>query len=132
MATEVEIWSDAPRRGRVKKGEVVRAGALSGQEAVEVLEATVEMAQEPAGQASESEQVAVVGEVMLTVLRVCPNPRLLLCTYTEDGREKRALVRVSKANAFFRRGMTFLARPSANESEVWAYTGRLPRFPGRW
>ena len=131
MATEVEteICSDVPRRGRVKKGEVVRAGALSGQEAVEVLEATAEMAQEPAGQTSESEHEALVEVV---VLRVCPNPRLLLCVYTENGHEKRALVRVSKTNAFFRRGMTLWALRSANESEVWAYTGRLPRFPGRW
>jgi hypothetical protein len=68
---------------------------------------------------------------MLTVLRVCANPRVVLCTYSEGGVERRVLVRV-KQNVNFRRGMELEARRAAREGEPWIYEGRMPRFGGRW
>jgi hypothetical protein len=71
------------------------------------------------------------GEVTVKVLRVCANPRLVLCAYSEGGLERRVLVRV-KRNAFFRCGMELEARRAPSETEPWSYEGRLPRFAGRW
>ena len=88
--------------------------------------------------AVEGPEVSVVGSAVeacglteVKVLRTCRNPFLVECTCGEDGIERRILVKV-RSNVNFRPRMTFLARLSANESEVWAYTGRMPRFPGRW
>jgi hypothetical protein len=50
----------------------------------------------------------------IKVLRIHPNPRLVLCAYSDGGLERRALVRVGR-NGNFARGMEFeaKARPKA-------------------
>jgi hypothetical protein len=69
--------------------------------------------------------------VKVKVLRVCANPRLVLCGYQDGGLERRVLVRVGR-NSNFTPGMKLEALRSSKETEVWGYTGRLPRFKGRW
>jgi hypothetical protein len=70
-------------------------------------------------------------EVMVKVLRCCPNPRLILCGYRDGGLERRVLVRVGR-NANFMPGMELKAIRPEREAEPWGYQGRLPRLRGRW
>ena len=115
---ETEIWSDAPRRRKVKLLEASKDGALSGKVDIP-------------SQLEPQQQAAWSGKVMVRVMRVCANPRLLLCAYSESGTESRVLVRVGR-NANFRLGMELEARRAAREGEPWIYEGRMPRFCGRW
>jgi hypothetical protein len=70
--------------------------------------------------------------VKVKILRVCANPRLVLCVCSEDeGVERRILVRVGR-NRNFVRGMELKAIRPAKASEPWLYQGRLPRLRGRW
>ena len=70
-------------------------------------------------------------EVQVKVLRICANPRLVLCGYQDDGFERRVLVRVGK-NANFVPRMELKASRPERETEPWRYAGTLPRFRGRW
>ena len=70
-------------------------------------------------------------EVVLSVLKRCPNPRLVMCSYGEGEFERRVLVRVGR-NGKFATGMKLKALRPQREGEVWVYTGALPRLPGRW
>ena len=70
-------------------------------------------------------------EVKMKVLRLCANPRLVLCAYQDNGLECRVLVRVGR-NANFMPGMELKAMRPARETEVWGYQGKLPRLRGRW
>jgi hypothetical protein len=71
-------------------------------------------------------------EVQVKVLRVCANPRLVLCGCSEDeGVERRILVRVGR-NRNIVPGMELKALRPVRESEPWLYQGRLPRLRGRW
>jgi hypothetical protein len=72
--------------------------------------------------------------VELEVLRVPPNPRLIICRYQILGEEARCMVWVGR-NSNFVPGMKFwLLEPSdpSTQSEPWSYTGPLPRRRGRW
>ncbi len=71
--------------------------------------------------------------VEVEVMRIAPNPRLLVCRYWVFKEERRALIRVHR-NENFKPGMKLLVkRPAAGtEAEPWAYDGLLPRHPGRW
>ena len=70
-------------------------------------------------------------EVKVKVLRLCANPRLVLCGYQDNGLERRVLVRVGR-NANFMPGMVLKAMRPARETEPWGYQGKLPRLRGRW
>ena len=70
-------------------------------------------------------------EVKVKVLRLCANPRLVLCGYQDEGLERRVLVRVGR-NANFMPGMELKAMRPARETEPWGYQGKLPRLRGRW
>jgi hypothetical protein len=70
-------------------------------------------------------------EVQVKVLRVCANPRLVLCGYQGEGLERRVLVRVGR-NQNFVVGMTLKAIRPARETEPWVFQGKLPRLRGRW
>ena len=94
------------------------------------LERPSQPVEEPA--AAHAEQESIEREaVKVKVLRVCANPRLVLCGYQDEGLERRVLVRVGR-NANFMPGMELKAIRPARESEVWGYAGRLPRLRGRW
>jgi hypothetical protein len=70
-------------------------------------------------------------EVKVKVTRIVANPRLLLCSYQDNGLERRVLVRVGR-NANFMLGMELKAIRPERETEVWGYQGKLPRLRGRW
>jgi hypothetical protein len=79
----------------------------------------------------EREEPVESAEVKVKVLRICANPRLVLCACEDDGLERRVLVRVGR-KANFTRGMELKAIRPARDSEPWPYQGRLPRLRGRW
>ena len=87
-------------------------------------------ADQTAGVAQASEDAE---KVEMKILRICPNPRLVECSYVEEGVEHRALIRVHR-NKNFKPGMKLaVKRPAKDtEAEPWAYDGLLPRRPGRW
>ena len=70
-------------------------------------------------------------EVNVKILRICANPRLVLCGYQGEGLERRVLVRVGR-NQNFVVGMTLKAIRPARETEPWVFQGKLPRLRGRW
>jgi hypothetical protein len=70
-------------------------------------------------------------EVKVKILRICANPRLVLCAYQDSIGESRVLVKVGR-NANFVVGMELKAIRPSKESELWGYAGALPRFKGRW
>jgi hypothetical protein len=71
-------------------------------------------------------------EIELEIVRVRPNPRMVICRYRSTSGERRCLVRVGR-NANFRRGMKLLVKAPANgmEAEPWGYDRLMPRRPGR-
>ena len=89
-----------------------------------------EAAEQTAGVAQASEDAE---KVEVKILRLCPNPRLVECTYFEEGMERRALIRVHR-NKNFKPGMKLVIKRPANgtEAEPWAYDGAIPRRPGHW
>jgi len=94
------------------------------------LERPSQPVEEPA--AAHAEQESIEREaVKVKILRICANPRLVLCAYQDDGHERRVLVRVGR-NRNFMCGMELKALRPKRESEVWGYAGRLPRLRGRW
>jgi hypothetical protein len=82
-------------------------------------------------QVLEREAAVEHAEVKVKILRICANPRLVLCGYLDGGLERRVLVRVGR-NSNFTPGMKLEALRPSKETEVWGYAGRLPRFKGRW
>jgi hypothetical protein len=72
-------------------------------------------------------------EIELEILRIPPNPRMVICLYWAVSGERRCTVRVGW-HGNFRPGMKLLVKRPANgaEAEPWAYDGSLPRRPGRW
>lgn len=74
---------------------------------------------------------AANGEVELEIVRVGPNPRLLICRYFDAVGEVRVGVRVKSIRSF-RRGMKFRMVPNGGNGNPWEYEGKLPRFVGRW
>lgn len=63
----------------------------------------------------------------LVVLRICPNPSLVICQHGET--EVRVRVRT---NLNFVPGMRLPARQPRNAGDAWFHEGRLPRFKGRY
>jgi hypothetical protein len=70
----------------------------------------------------------------LEVMRVGPNPLIIVCRYWELASERLCKVWV-KSNAKFIKGMKFKMREPNSEEEYlepWVYDGKLPRMKGRW
>ena len=125
MAMGTAIYNDfEPRKWKPKKKR--QAGALE----VEHTKAVIQRHQETLAKQPEQELMNR-DEVIVKVLRICANPRLVLCAYQDESNERRVLVRVGK-NANFVVGMELKTIRPATETEVWGYGGRLPRFKGRW
>jgi len=131
MSGDVEIIRTREVRGPgARKARHARAqGSTSGEEPelAKALLATNE-SEEPV---LEREEPVERAEVKVKILRICANPRLVLCAYQDDGLERRVLVRVDK-NRNFTCGMELKAIRPARESEPWGYQGKLPRLRGRW
>jgi hypothetical protein len=111
----------------VKSSEASNAGAVTGNVGSSSAQAGLGEAKLVMVKQESDEREAV----KVKVLRIPPNPRLVLCAYQDGGLERRVLMRVGK-NANFVRGMELKALRPARESELWGYAGALPRFKGRW
>jgi hypothetical protein len=72
-------------------------------------------------------------EIELEIVRIPPNPRMVICAYQAVSGGRQCMVRVGR-NANFRRGMKLLVKRPAKgaETEPWAYDGATPRRPGHW
>jgi hypothetical protein len=68
-------------------------------------------------------------EVELEVIRVGPNPRILVCRYKILAEELLVKLKVHSTLKFVK-GMRIRMREE--EGEEWEYTGNLPRHKGRW
>jgi hypothetical protein len=114
----------AGRRNREKKV------ALEGQEEVVQAEGAsvlteVEASPEPARPLVERD---------LRIVRVGPNPRMILCEYYELAERRTCVVDV-KRNGKYVRGMRLkMAEPKSEEDyrRPWVYVGRPPRHRGKW
>ena len=93
-----------------------------------------ELAAEAERERKSREPIAESGnEIELEILRIPPNPRMVICAYRAVSGERRCIVRVGR-NANFRPRMRLLVKRPANgaDAEPWAYDGSLPRRPGHW
>jgi hypothetical protein len=116
-----------------------RFAAAAAAEAEEQKRRSEELAAKAAALAAEAERerkarapVAEGGnEIELKIVRIPPNPRMVICAYRAVSGERRCMVRVGR-NANFRPGMKLLVKRPANgmEAEPWTYDGLLPRRPG--
>ena len=72
--------------------------------------------------------------VELEVLRIPPNPRLVICRYRVCGEERRCMVNVGRNGNFVPRMTLHLTEPNdpTARSRPWPYAGPLPRRRGRW
>ena len=73
--------------------------------------------------------------VELEVVRIPPNPRLVICRYWVFGEERRCMVRVGRNSNFVPRMKFWLAEPSdpLARSRPWPFApNRLPKRRGRW
>jgi hypothetical protein len=127
---EVEIRTDLP--GKIKR-ERKRAASSEPHEAGlrtnGVASEAVRVQTQDETSVSASEPI-----VELEVLRIPPNPRLVICRYRACGEERRCMVNVGR-NSKFVPGMKFrLLEPSdpTARCKPWPYAGRLPRRRGRW
>src|SRR6516162_8260379 len=72
--------------------------------------------------------------IEVEVLRIPPNPRLVICRYRVCGEEQRCMVNVGRNSKFVPRMKFWIPEPGDPTTRVkpWAYTGRLPKRRGRW
>lgn len=85
-------------------------------------------------QASEVPGLARGVERELKVVRVGPNPRMVICEYWECESRRTCTVNV-RDNRKFLRGMKFRMEEPLGELEfgkAWVFDGRSPRRKGRW
>ena len=117
------------------------AAAAARAEAEERKRRDEELAAKAAALAAEAERerksrepIAGSGdEVEVQILRIPPNPRMVVCRYWAGSEERRCMVRVGR-NANFKPRMKLSVKRPANgtETEPWGYDGSMPRRPGRW
>jgi hypothetical protein len=127
---ELEIRTDLPakikrERKRAAINEPYEAGLSSADGTPEVVEARRE------------EQTSASGSALLVeleVVRIPPNPRLVICRYWVFGEERRCMVWVGRNSKFVPRMKFWLAEPSdpLARARPWTYAGPLPRRRGRW
>src|SRR6267378_971856 len=127
---EVEIRTDLPKKNKVGRK---RAKDSNPQE----VGLSPDGGTAQAVKAQEEEEISASANapvVELEILRIPPNPRLVICRYWILEEERRCMVRVGR-NGNFVRGMKLSVQepsdPSA-QSQPWLYTGPLPRRRGCW
>jgi hypothetical protein len=135
MEPETEIVSDAPvgrsRRRAVKKateacadksgGAVFEAGLKSAEPSV-----VVATAGEPVERRIPDEEIRE-----LVVEKLPLNPRMVLCSFEEEGVKRVVRVWVG-INKNFKPRMVLRAQPGATVHAPWVLIGRRPRRVGRW
>src|SRR6516162_8314986 len=114
-----EVRGPGGRKARLKRAQ--ESTSAEEPEIAKALLATNE-SEEPV---LEREVPVESAEVKVKILRICANPRLVLCAYSEGGFERRVLVRVGR-NRNFKPRMELKAVRPARETEPWLYQGRLP------
>ena len=127
---EVEIRTDLPPKIR-REG---RPAAISEPHQAELSRngATPEPVKEQKEKESSAGGSAPLVEV--EVLRIPPNPRLVICRYWVFGEERRCMVCVGRNSNFVPRMKFWLPEPgeSSARCKPWPYAGSLPRRRGRW
>ena len=84
------------------------------------------------------EETSAGGSALLVeveVLRIPPNPRLVICRYWVFGEERRCMVRVGRNSNFVPRLKFWLPEPSDPVARIrpWPFVpNRLPKRRGRW
>jgi hypothetical protein len=124
MKLDYEIVSDAPVAARKRK---------DAKKIPREPEQGTAVVQEPNAVAQKESREN--GLVEVEVVKLCPNPRLLIARYVEQGVERLIKVRVGRKRDYFRPRMRLmLERPPDWEKRLlpWDYTGKKPRLPGRW
>jgi hypothetical protein len=127
-------WRTAKAALRAARAEA-EAEAKKRQREIEELAAKVAAVEDVERERKAQAELASVETLTeLQVIRVLANPRLLLCTFLQDGRECRCLVNVGRNANFKQRMKLKVERPAdwASRTKPWEYRGRLPRLPGRW
>ena len=127
---KVEIRTDLPARIKRKgKYAVVSESRDAGLGPGGVASETVRVETKDETSASESAPI-----VELEVLRIPPNPRLVICRDWVCGGERRCMVNVGRNSKFVARMKFSLPEPSdpVARARPWAYAGSLPRRRGRW
>jgi hypothetical protein len=127
---EVEIRTDLPlktkrERKHAETSEPHEAGRSLNDGALEPLNAHGE---------EKTSASAATPLIEVEVLRLPPNPRLVICRYRAFGEERRCTVWVGRNSKFVPRMKLWLTEPSDPVARVrpWAYAGPLPRRRGRW
>jgi hypothetical protein len=124
---EVEIKSDLPPKTKRQRKHVVasesREPGLSPNGAV----------LEPV-KAQKEEKISASALIEVEVLRIPPNPRLVICRYCVSGEQRRCTVRVGRNYNFVPRMKFSVAEPRdlVARARPWEYSGPLPRRRGRW
>ena len=133
MEPETEIVSDAPigqsRRKAAKKATELES-ALPGEVVGTAGEPVVRRLRDQA----HPEQVQRLPDqeiCELEVVRVPPNPRLVLGSYEKDGVKQVVKVWVG-INRNFKPRMKLKAQRGEGENEPWRLIGKRPRLAGRW
>lgn len=127
---EVEIRTDLPAKVK-RKGK--NAVARESHEAEPSLNGVVlEPVKAPLEQQPSASANAPLVEV--EVLRIPPNPRLVICRYCVSGEQRRCMVRVGRNLNFVPRMKFLVAEPRdlVARARPWEYSGPLPRRRGRW
>jgi hypothetical protein len=126
---EVEIRTDLPAKARRERKRAaideLHEAELSGNDV------TSELVNVPRGEETSASGTTSLVEV--EVLRIPPNPRLVICRYWVLGEERRCTVSVGRNSKFVPRMKFWLPEPSdpMAQARPWAYTGRLPKRRGR-
>ena len=127
---EVEIRTDLPPKIRRQR----KQAAISEPHQAELSRngATPEPVKEQ--KEKESSAGGSVPLVEVEVLRIPPNPRLVICRYSVLGEERRCTVWVGRNSKLVPRMKFWLAEPSdpLTRHRPWQYAGPLPRRRGRW
>jgi hypothetical protein len=125
---EVEIRTDLP--AKTKRGKKRAAVVQSHEVGLRPGDAVAESLKAQRGEQTSANAPLIEVEV----LRIPPNPRLVICRYTALGEERRCTVWVGRNSKFVPRMKFWLAEPSdpVARARPWAYAGPLPRRRGRW
>ena len=127
-------WREAKRAQRAAAAAVRREAEERKRSEEELAARAAALAAEAERERKAREPIAGSGnEIELEIVRIPPNPRLLVCRYWIFGEERRVLIRVHR-NKNFKAGMKLVVKRPADrmETEPWVYDGLLPRRPGHW
>jgi hypothetical protein len=127
-------WREAKAAQRAAAADAQKEAEERKRRSEELAEKAAAIAAEAERERKSREPIPETGnEMELEILRIPPNPRMVICTYHAVSGERRCMVRVGR-NANLKPGMKLLVkRPAVGaEAEPWAYDGAIPRRFGHW